>query len=274
MKSRYQSLLRTSGTSSEVAEFLYPVSGLGPVDDAANIFNLCKNEMHNLIYASLDFIRFKNEEDEFLNVIPEGLDIGIKEKIENEFQAFIDGLDIERMITDAESSVLRRVEEYAWKEGISALPDALDEMAANLSRCAGEYERMVVPVDDASLQRAYDAAVKNTLAERITGSNSNDILFYRQELIECLEKECYVRMHRLFVRFFSILACSSVFIDLKSKLTALKEYLLDLGFDEEDAYAEDANEISGVLGVVFTNLQERDPEKTLNDYIALLNNNL
>lgn len=142
MKSRYQSLLRTSGTSSEVAEFLYPVSGLGPVDDAANIFNLCKNEMHNLIYASLDFIRFKNEDGEFHNVIPEELKIDIKERVENEYQAFIDGLDVERMVNDAESAVLARVEEYAWNKGIKVLPEALDRMVANLSRCAGEYENM------------------------------------------------------------------------------------------------------------------------------------
>lgn len=273
MKSRCQSLLRNSGTPSEVAEFLYPVSGLGPVDDAANIYNLCKDEMHNLIYASLDFIRFKNEDGEFHNVIPEGLKIDIKERVENEYQAFIDGLDIERMITDAESAVLARVEEYAWNEGIKVLPEALDRMVANLSRCAGEYENMVVSVDDSSLLESYESALENTLAERIGGNNSDEILQYRQELIEYLEKECSVRMYRLFVRFFSILASSSVFIDLKSKLEDLTEYLSGLGLDGEAVLAEDADEISRVLGVVFTNLQESDPEKTLNDYVALLNDN-
>jgi hypothetical protein len=273
MKSRYQSLLRTSGTSSEVAEFLYPVSGLGPVDDAANIFNLCKNEMHNLIYASLDFIRFKNEDGEFHNVIPEELKIDIKERVENEYQAFIDGLDVERMVNDAESAVLARVEEYAWNKGIKVLPEALDRMVANLSRCAGEYDNMVVSIDDSSLLESYESALKNTLTERIGGTNSNDVLSYRQELIEYLEKECSVRMYRLFVRFFSILASSSVFIDLKSKLEDLTEYLSGLGLDGEAVLAEDTDENSEVLGVVFTNLQEKDPEKTLNDYVALLNDN-
>jgi hypothetical protein len=80
-------------------------------------------------------------------------------------------------------------------------------------------------------------------------------------------------MYRLFVRFFSILASSSVFIDLKSKLEDLTEYLSGLGLDGEAVLAEDADENSEVLGVVFTNLQEKDPEKTLNDYVALLNDN-
>ena len=111
MKSRYQYLLRTSRTPSEVAEFLYPVSGMGPADDPGNIFRLCKDEMHKLIYASLDFIRFKNEDGEFHNVIPEELKIDIKERVENEYQAFIDGLDVERMVNDAESAVLARVED-------------------------------------------------------------------------------------------------------------------------------------------------------------------
>lgn len=46
MKSKYDYLLQTSGSVSEVAEVLYPVSGLGPVGDAGNIYNLCKSEFH------------------------------------------------------------------------------------------------------------------------------------------------------------------------------------------------------------------------------------
>ena len=273
MKSRYQSLLRTSGTSSEVAEFLYPVSGLGPVDDAANIFNLCKNEMHNLIYASLDFIHFKNEDGEFHNVIPEELKIDIKERVENEYQAFIDGLDVERMVNDAESAVLARVEHYAWHKGIKVLPEALEKMTSNLTRCAEEYENMDVPVDDAALIASYEEALKHTLRERLSGTNSDDVLTYRLEMIEYLEKVCSVRMYRAFERFFSILACSSVFVDVKTKLENIREYLLKSGVTGHGTSClKDRSE--GPYEAVFTDLKEHDPEKTLRKFSELISNNM
>lgn len=106
MESLYQSLEKTSVSAAEVAEILYPVAGLGPVDDAGNIFAVCKDEMNKLIYASLDFIRFKNDKEEFLNELPEELGLNLKDRVEAEYQVFLDNLDMERMIADAEAGVL------------------------------------------------------------------------------------------------------------------------------------------------------------------------
>lgn len=218
MESLCQSPVQTSATAAEVAEILYPVAGLGPVDDAGNIFTLCKDELNKLIYANLDFALFKNDEEKFLNVLPEGMGLSIRDRIEAEYQTFLDNLDMGRMIADAEAGVLERVEQYASENVIDVLPEALEIMISNLAVCAGEYERMSNDsVDEAALLAAYEAACRNTLAERITDTNSDDILIYRQELIEYLEKACAVRMYKVFERFFSILSCSSVFIDLKHK---------------------------------------------------------
>ena len=270
MKTLYDSLLRASGTDAEVAEILYPVAGLGPVDDAGDIFALCKEEMHKLIYASLDFTRFKDDGGDFLNIIPEGLGFDLKDRLEEEYQDFLNALDMKRMIEDAEERVLGRVEEYAWKEGIRVLPEALEKMMSCLAVCASEYGRMTGPVDDADLLAAYKAAQKNTLLERISASNSDDILAYRQELVEYLEKACAVRMYGVFERFFSILSCSSVFMRLKAKIEGIREYILGQGAVEENVAAP---EYAGVQGVVFTDLEETDPEKALGEYARLLNNN-
>ena len=218
MESLYQSLEKTSVSAAEVAEILYPVAGLGPVDEAGNIYTACKDEMNKLIYASLDFIRFKNDKEEFLNELPEELGLNLKDRVEAEYQVFLDNLDMERMIDDAEAGVLERVGQYASENGADVLPEALELMMSNLAACAGEYERMKDdPVDDTALLAAYEAARKNTLVERISDTNSKDILIYRQEMIEYLEKACAVRMYRFFGCFYSILSCSSVFIDLKHK---------------------------------------------------------
>ncbi len=218
MESLCQSSVKASATAAEVAEILYPVAGLGPVDDAGNIFTVCKEEMNKLIYASLDFVRFKNDKEEFLNVLPEELGLILKDRVETEYQAFLDNLDMEGMIADAEAGVLERAGQYASENVADILPEALEIMMSKLSACAGEYERMGDDsVDDTALVAAYEAARKNTLVERISDTNSKDILIYRQEMIEYLEKACAVRMYKFFERFYSILSCSSIFIELKHK---------------------------------------------------------
>lgn len=218
MESLCQSPVQTCATAAEVAEILYPVAGLGPVDDAGNIFSSCQDKLNELIYVNLDFSRFKNDDGKFINVLPEGLELNIRDRVESEYQAFLDELDLKRMISDAEAAVIGRVEQYTMNEDSKVLSEALEIMMSNLAACAGEYERMSNDsVDEAALLAAYEAACRNTLAERITDTNSDDILIYRQELIEYLEKACAARMYRVFERFFSILSCSSVFIDLKHK---------------------------------------------------------
>lgn len=218
MESLYQSSENTCATAAEVAEILYPVAGLGPVDEAGNIYTVCKDQMNKLIYASLDFIRFKNDKEEFLDELPEELGLNLKDRVEAEYQAFLDNLELERMIADAEAGVFERARQYASENGVDVLPEALEIMMSNLAVCAGEYERMKDDfVDDAALVASYEAACKKTFAERISGANSKDILIYRQEMIEYLERACALRMYKFFERFYSVLSSSSVFIDLKHK---------------------------------------------------------
>ncbi len=75
MESLYQSSEKTCATAAD------PVAGLGPVDEAGNIYTVCKDEMNKLIYASLDFIRFKNDKEEFLDELPEELGLNLKDRV-------------------------------------------------------------------------------------------------------------------------------------------------------------------------------------------------
>ena len=272
MKSYHQLLLNDSRFASDVAEILYPVAGYGPVGEARAVFERCKDLAHELIYARLDFAAFKNDEGDFLNVVPQGLGLDIREKVENEYQTFLDALDMAGMVAGAESEVLERVEEYAWLNGVNVLPEALEMMASNLSRCAGEYDRMTGQVEDKALMASYQRAMNNSLLERVTGTNSDDVLLYRQDMIEYLEKVCDVRMCRYFERFFSILASSSVFVDLKRKLEGIMTYLLESGIDEE-VPSDALNDCKGAPGVVFTDLREKDPVKALKEYARILTDN-
>ena len=272
MESHYNFLLRTSDSAVDLAEILYPVAGLGPVGSAGEVYERCKSESRRLIYSYLDFAGFKDVEGKFLNTLPEGLQLQVVDKLVMEYQSFLNGFDMREMVENAENEVLERVEEYVWTKGLKDIPEALEMMMSNLYRCAMEYERLNAPVDNASLVAAYDVASKNTLTERLGGTNSNDILVYRQELIEYLEKVCASRMYALFERFFSILSSSSVFVDIRHKLKDMREYLLAGGFASPTQSEKTAEPVK-VLGAVFTDLEERDPERTLKKYVALVNAN-
>ncbi|MBR5299224.1 MAG: hypothetical protein IKU36_03115 [Bacteroidales bacterium] len=267
MKSPYSYLLQETRLAGEAAEILYPVTGLGPVDDASGIYDLCRLEIHKLIYACMDYIRFKDDDGNFVTELPGDLHIEIRERVLSEYKDFIDGMDLERMVRDAETSVLARVEHYAWNDGVMVLPDALRQMMNNLAECAHEYKRLQEEVDDARLLDSYASAVKNTLAERLSKGNADDILVYRQDMIEYLEMACANIMYSLFERFFSILSCSSVFMDVRTKLDDIRSYLeSNVDTTASESVPEDQK---GVRGVIFTDLSESDPKATLDQYIKL-----
>ena len=267
MKSPYSYLLQETRLAGEAAEILYPVTGLGPVDDASKIYDLCRQEMHKLIYAYMDYIRFKDDEGNFVTELPEDLHIEIRERILSEYRDFIDGMDLERMVRDAETSVLAKVEHYAWNDGVMVLPDALSQMMSNLAECAHEYERLQEEADDTRLQDSYASAAKNALAERLSKGNADDILVYRQDMIEYLEKVCANMMYSLIERFFAILSCSSVFMAVRTKLADISSYLKsNMDITVSEPVPED---MKGVRGVIFTDLSESDPKVTLDEYTKL-----
>lgn len=218
--------------ATEVADYLYDISGVGPVDEAALIYESCKQKIHDLIYGYLDLDDFKGEDGKFVNELPTKYDIDLVERIEAEYQEFIDGHDLNAMLLSAEDSILRRVEIYAWNHGLTVLPEAIDGALANISACSVQYHNMCEPVDSSALIQAHGEAYELTFIERISGKNADDILMYRQDLIEYLEKKCAVRMYEFFERFFSILSCSSVIMDIQMRLADMVAYLKDQGVAE------------------------------------------
>lgn len=270
MKSPYSYLLQSSQEVTDVAELLYPVLTVGPNDDARQIYKICKEKSAELIYSTLDFDRFKDEDGHFINILPAELGLDVKDRILDEYQSFLDAIDMEKMIRDSEQSILERVEEYAWNYGVMLLPEAMSIMMDNISRCASEYERMTGEADKSSLISSFVNASDNTLVERITGSNADDILIYRHDLIEYLEDACTSCLNRFLLRFFTILSCSSVLQSIHYKLDNVRAHLIGLGLSEEHS-APVPEDAKGVKGVLFTSLEDNNPTKILEDYLILLN---
>ena len=254
----------TAKTVSQAAEELYSIAGLGPIDKASNTYNECKSQISAIIYNYLDFDRFKAEDGCFSRVIPDGLGIEVAGVIEAEYKAFLDQLPFHELINDAETSTLQRMESYAWRNGINILPEAIQQMIRNLVRTADQYTRMQESVDDSSLKKSFKDASACTLIESITGTNDNDVLVYRQDLIEYLEKRLANLMYSFFERFFNVLSCSTVFTDMETRFLSLIEYAKGQQTDSEsiadliipDDYLNGEHQ-------VFTTSEEKTPEEII-----------
>ena len=252
------------GTVNQAAEELYSIAGLGPLDKALEAYNECKDQISAIIYRRLDIDRFKTEDGTFSEAIPEGLGMEVADVIEVEYKAYLDQLPFHGLIKDAESSTLQRMESYAWRNGIIILPEAIQQMIRNLVKTADQYTRMQEDADDTSLKKSFKGASTCTLVESITGTNDNDVLVYRQDMIEYLEKRLANLMYSFFERFFNVLSCSSVFTDMETRFESIIEYAKGQQIDSESiADLIIPDDCLNGDHQVFTTAEERTPEEII-----------
>lgn len=248
---------------SEIADHLYDISGVGPVDEPLDVYENCQKAIRDVIYNRLGINEFVGC-DVFADKLPEEYGLQIIDQIEGEYQAYLDSIDFAHMVHQSEQSVLRRVEQHAWRYGLVGLADAVRQAVQNIESCASQYEKMQDPVDDSAVRKACEKAQKRTLVERISGGNSDDIHEYRQDLIEYLELTCANRMYAFFARFFSVLSCSSQFMSVESRIRDIESYILDNGGEMIDAMDVEIpqNIFEGGLNV-FTAIDGLEPKEIL-----------
>lgn len=232
----FQHLFRnTTMSMAQVAESLYPVAGSGPVDDAAESFAELKECAHNVIYSALDMGFFKDDEGKFLNVLPSSMnpDNLIKD-VSSFFELHVIPTDMEDFVRNAEHAVLIRLEQHIWKHGFNSLADAVALMMDNLQETSEQYARLQVQPDRTAVDKSYEQASKCSLAEKVSKNNVDDILIYRQDMIEYLEKVLDNMQYAFWERFFNILSCSSVFVDAQVRINEFISRLVSLGIQPAD----------------------------------------
>lgn len=232
----FQYLLRnTTMSTAQTAEFLYPVAGYGPVDEAAEAFAELKECAHDVIYSALDMSFFKDDEGKFLNVLPSDLNPDmVIDKVSSFFAGHVIPDDLEGLVRNEEHAVLVRMEQHIWKHGFNSLADAVALMLDNLQETSVEYARLQEQPDRTALDKSYEQASKCSLAEKVSKNNVDDILIYRQDMIEYLEKVLDNMLYAFWERFFNILSCSSVFADAQVRINEFVSRLVSLGIQPAD----------------------------------------
>ena len=195
--------------AASLANYFYDVMAVGPVDNAAIIYESCRQKIGALIEERLNPDAFKDEDGRFYEKLPQYLEIGVIDRLVAEYQAYIDALDMAAIIAEAEDYILGRIDSARQENDEATISDAVAIMMKNLVRCAEQYARLQKPVDRSSVLQRYESAEVQTLGEKVFRTNSDDILLYRQELVRCVEDVCSNMMYAFVERFFSILSCSS-----------------------------------------------------------------
>mgnify|MGYP003309373222 CR=1 FL=1 len=264
MNKLYQYFLqKPEYNSAQIADYLYDISDVGPVDDPLDVYNDCKAAIHDVIYNHLGLNGFMDG-DVLGDELPESYGLHIIDLVENEYQAYLDSIDLVKMVHQAEQSVLRRIEQHAWRFGLVGLADAVRQAVRHIESCASQYEKMQDPVDDSAVKKSFSEACKITLTERIASNNSDDIHEYRQDLIEYLELTCANRMYAFFARFFSVLSCSSQFMSVEGRIRDIESYILDNGGEMIDAMdVEVPQNIFGEGLNLFTAIDGLEPKEIL-----------
>jgi hypothetical protein len=231
MKGLYNYLLRpTELTVAEIAETVYGVAGVGPVGSASDVFAESKAMIGKIIYKYLDFDRFKTTDGTFINNLPSELGKDeVVQMVSDEYDRYISGLDMKSLICTAEAETVRRVEHHIWLNGLQKVYEAISLAERNIAECAVQYASLHSDPDSSALEKSYAHAMKLSLAERVMGTNDEDILVYRNDMVEYLEVVCANMRYAFWERFFTILSCSSIFAELCTRIEDLMNLLKETG---------------------------------------------
>lgn len=227
MMNLYNHLLKAPGQSvPEIAELIYGVAGSGPVDHALEVYAASKEMIARTIYSHLDFERFKTDDGKFMKTIPSELEKdAVIDAVSHEYEEYIGSLDLEALVRDAEEQVVKRIERFIWINGVQNVSEAISLAERNITDCASQYAALHAEADPSALEKSYADALKMSLSERLLNTNDEDILIYRNDLIEYLEVVCSNVWYSFWERFFSVLSCSSVFTFARVRLNELTAVL-------------------------------------------------
>ena len=155
------------------------------------------------------------------------------------------------------------MEQHIWANGFTALPDAVAVMQQNLLRTSEQYARMQETSEKTDLETSYEDAIRISLAEKLVKSNVDDILIYRQDMIEYLEKVCNNIMYAFWERFFGILSSSSVFMDAQARIESFANHIASLGIQPTDNLSYQLPEsLRNINELIFMDMST-DPQSAL-----------
>ena len=219
---RYSLLQEDSLPAEAIAGKLYEVL------DLDNIAVGAEREIEQVCGRFLSFDNLKTG-GELSEELPEDFGPELKERIAGEFREYLDGLFTGELAATVTGRVVRRVELQCWSNGIVNMEGALELFQERLEKAAESYAHMASePLPEQELVEKYDRAREKTLMERIQKNNSDDIIEYRNALLEYSRRRCGNMLYSGMERLCRSIASAEVFGRLLSGLRDMMDYALRL----------------------------------------------
>lgn len=219
---QYCLLQEDSLSAEKIADRLYSV-----VDLTKNVAQ-SKTEIQVLLdkYFPFEKVMVKGN---LSNVLSADLDYGLKDQIIAEYDTYLDNSFSKEMIIDIISKIRRSIELQTWRNGIVNMSQAVMLFAERLNNSSKSYGCLyTTPMSEERILDKFKKAKENTLLERIRGNNIDDIIEYRNALIEYVKAVCenmlYARLKDIYARITN----DNIFKQLSAHFDYLSEYAVRL----------------------------------------------
>ena len=196
--------------------------------DFTDIVEKLKAEIDVVCDKYFSFVILKNG-DALVSNLPNELNFDVKDRAVEEYTDYLDTELNDDLIDNLLKSILQRIEQQAWRNGITEMPIVIELLQSKIYAMALSYGNLkanVLDVDD--LQVKYEAAKKNTIIERLQNNNIDDIIEYRNALREYVYARCMNNMYRKVKLFYDRVADNDIFSQLKQNFESLLQYANEL----------------------------------------------
>lgn len=228
---QYNLLQNDSISDKEIADILYKEVDLEP------FIVKSKQEIGHIIEKYLSFEKVKLD-GKLSNTLSSELDYGIKGKIITEYKIILDNIKNEILAKDIIGKIGRSIELQTWSNGIMNMKKAISLLVERLNNVSECYEGLyATSISENELQDKFRKAEENTLFERIQGNNIDDIIDYRNSMIEFVQAVCENMLYEKLVDIYKIIADDKFLKQLQDKFDYLSKYAVELkssikNFDE------------------------------------------
>lgn len=219
---QYSLLQEDSIHAEEIADKLYGVV------DFDSFTNQCKQKIESLTGKYLSFEKV-TVEGKLSNRLSSDLDYNIKHRIVSEYKDVLDSISNENLVCDIIGRIVRCVELQTWSNGIVNMEKAISLLVERLNNASKCYSCLyVAPVSENEVQDKFNKAKENTFIERIKGNNIDDIIEYRNVLIEYVQVACENILYSKLEDIYGMIATNNVFVQLNDNFRYLSAYADEL----------------------------------------------
>ena len=219
---QYSLLQEDSLPAKEIAEKLYGVIDLNW------LIGQGKQEIESLCNKHLSFEKVKVE-GKLSNELSQELGYDLKDRMIAEYQNYLDSHSTDEITTAIISKIERSIELQTWSNGIVNMQEAIKLLVERVKNSSRSYGNLyTAPISENVILEKFNKAKENTLLERIQGNNIDDIIEYRNALMEYVRVSCENMLYAKLKEVCASIANDATFERLQSNFNDLSQYAQEL----------------------------------------------